>query len=176
MIIQFGKHKGQDTNWVFNNDPRYVDWMLNTESENSQFNAVKATFAKMRFSRAQHDRYEKAAQGRQQHYQSWDYGETFHSRDDFEEMLKKMFGQQSRRGNYDEWTSNSRKQQQYRPPPRQPQAVAWWEVLQVTAQADTTTIKRAYRKLASINHPDKGGDTKKMQSINAAYDAAMKGR
>ena len=36
-----------------------------------------------------------------------------------------------------------------------------------TATADE--IKRAFRKLASQHHPDTGGDTKKFQSIQAAY-------
>ena len=31
-------------------------------------------------------------------------------------------------------------------------------------------IKTCYRKLASCNHPDKGGDTEAMQLINKAYD------
>jgi DnaJ-class molecular chaperone len=37
-----------------------------------------------------------------------------------------------------------------------------------TATADD--IKRAYRRLASQHHPDKGGDTAKFQEIQAAYD------
>ena len=37
-----------------------------------------------------------------------------------------------------------------------------------TAAADE--IKRAFRKLASQHHPDKGGDTAKFQAIQAAYD------
>ena len=31
-------------------------------------------------------------------------------------------------------------------------------------------LKAAYRKLAQIHHPDRGGDTATMQAINAAYD------
>jgi curved DNA-binding protein len=37
-----------------------------------------------------------------------------------------------------------------------------------TATADE--IKRAFRRLASQHHPDKGGDTAKFQAIQAAYD------
>lgn len=33
-----------------------------------------------------------------------------------------------------------------------------------------TQIKEIYRALAAIHHPDKGGDTNKMQLINSAYD------
>ena len=39
--------------------------------------------------------------------------------------------------------------------------------LEKTASADE--IKRAYRKLASQHHPDKGGDTARFQDIQAAY-------
>ena len=34
-------------------------------------------------------------------------------------------------------------------------------------------IKSEYRRLAKINHPDRGGDTETMQKINAAYHAAL---
>jgi molecular chaperone DnaJ len=40
--------------------------------------------------------------------------------------------------------------------------------VQKTATADE--IKRAFRKLASQHHPDKGGDTAKFQEIQAAYE------
>ena len=39
--------------------------------------------------------------------------------------------------------------------------------VQRTASADE--IKRAYRRLASQHHPDKGGDTKKFQDVEEAY-------
>lgn len=35
-------------------------------------------------------------------------------------------------------------------------------------------IKAVYRKLASVNHPDKGGDTETMQIINTAFDELCK--
>lgn len=46
----------------------------------------------------------------------------------------------------------------------------YYEILGVNADADADTIKRAYRGLASRNHPDKGGDTAKFQEIQSAYD------
>ena len=46
----------------------------------------------------------------------------------------------------------------------------YYEILGVNTDADADTIKRAYRSLASRNHPDKGGDTAKFQEIQAAYD------
>ncbi len=35
-------------------------------------------------------------------------------------------------------------------------------------------IKAAYRKLASVNHPDKGGSTESMQLINTAFEELCK--
>lgn len=37
-----------------------------------------------------------------------------------------------------------------------------------------TEIKSAYRKLAMENHPDRGGDTEVMKTINAEYKEALK--
>jgi curved DNA-binding protein len=41
--------------------------------------------------------------------------------------------------------------------------------LGVSKQANADEIKKAYRKLASQHHPDKGGDTAKFQQIEEAY-------
>lgn len=46
-----------------------------------------------------------------------------------------------------------------------------YETLGLTESASQDDIKRAYRSLASKNHPDKGGDTAKFQEIQAAYAA-----
>lgn len=46
----------------------------------------------------------------------------------------------------------------------------YYEILGVTTSASADEIKKAYRKLASQHHPDKGGDTAKFQEIQAAYD------
>jgi len=35
-------------------------------------------------------------------------------------------------------------------------------------------IKKAYRKLCSLHHPDKGGRVETMQDINAQYHAKLK--
>jgi len=45
-----------------------------------------------------------------------------------------------------------------------------YETLGVPKGASDEEIKRAYRKLASQHHPDKGGDTQRFQEIQSAYD------
>ena len=48
--------------------------------------------------------------------------------------------------------------------------MTYYETLGVAKDAKADEIKRAYRKLASQHHPDKGGDKTKFQEIQAAYD------
>jgi len=50
-----------------------------------------------------------------------------------------------------------------------------YETLGVSESATPDEIKRAYRKLASQHHPDKGGDTEKFQEIQTAYDTLADG-
>jgi DnaJ-class molecular chaperone len=45
----------------------------------------------------------------------------------------------------------------------------YYDVLAIEPSATADEIKQAFRKLASLHHPDKGGDTAKFQSIQAAY-------
>lgn len=45
----------------------------------------------------------------------------------------------------------------------------YYEILGVGNKATADEIKRAYRKLASQHHPDKGGDKDKFQEIEQAY-------
>jgi DnaJ-class molecular chaperone len=45
-----------------------------------------------------------------------------------------------------------------------------YNTLGVAKNASPDEIKKAYRKLASQHHPDKGGDKAKFQEIQVAYD------
>jgi DnaJ-class molecular chaperone len=47
--------------------------------------------------------------------------------------------------------------------------INYYQTLGVDRDATPDQIKRAYRKLASQHHPDKGGDTNKFQEIEQAY-------
>jgi len=44
--------------------------------------------------------------------------------------------------------------------------------LHLLPSAPVEVVKAAYKALAVIHHPDKGGDARRMQEINAAYTAA----
>lgn len=46
----------------------------------------------------------------------------------------------------------------------------YYSILGVTKSASAEEIKSAYRKLAMKYHPDRGGDAKKFQEINEAYE------
>lgn len=63
-----------------------------------------------------------------------------------------------------------------KPPPPPPPPPSWAEVLGVPANADVTAIKAAYKRLALEHHPSRGGDTARMQAVNAAYDQAKRER
>jgi DnaJ-class molecular chaperone len=45
-----------------------------------------------------------------------------------------------------------------------------YSTLGVNKNAAPDEIKKAFRKLASQHHPDKGGNTAKFQEIQVAYD------
>jgi hypothetical protein len=52
----------------------------------------------------------------------------------------------------------------------------WWEVLSLPKDASRDDIRAAYRRLASVHHPDKGGSAEKMAELNAAQDKALQER
>lgn len=45
----------------------------------------------------------------------------------------------------------------------------YYDLLGVSASATELELKKAYRKAAIVNHPDKGGDEEKFKLIGEAY-------
>jgi len=60
-------------------------------------------------------------------------------------------------------------QQQYQQQPQQQQGPTYYDTLGVQRTATKAEISKAYKKLALLNHPDKGGDEEKMKEITTAY-------
>jgi DnaJ homolog subfamily A member 2 len=55
-------------------------------------------------------------------------------------------------------------------PREKPNTTKYYELLGVEKGATFDQIKKAFRKKAVKEHPDKGGDLTKWQEITAAYD------
>ena len=49
-----------------------------------------------------------------------------------------------------------------------------YQILKVHPNAKLEDIKKAYRELVKIHHPDKGGDAKVILEINAAWEILKK--
>lgn len=49
----------------------------------------------------------------------------------------------------------------------------WYEVLGLTWSANKDQVREAYRRLAMIHHPDKGGSAVMFQKIKNAYDTGI---
>lgn len=50
----------------------------------------------------------------------------------------------------------------------------WWQILKVPPDAPLPTIKAAYRQLAIKYHPDAGGSSEKMATLNRAWEEAQR--
>ena len=60
--------------------------------------------------------------------------------------------------------------------PGQQVSLDYYARLNVPEFSSKDVIKASYRKLALMNHPDRGGNCKLMQRINEAYDTLMKNK
>ncbi|KAJ8900198.1 hypothetical protein K2173_024838 [Erythroxylum novogranatense] len=54
--------------------------------------------------------------------------------------------------------------------PRRSNNTKYYEVLGVSRTATQDELKKAYRKSAIVNHPDKGGDPEKFKELSQAYE------
>ncbi len=52
----------------------------------------------------------------------------------------------------------------------------YYHILDLKNFASLQEIRRQYRRLALVHHPDRGGDSEKMKEINNAYDFLMKNK
>ncbi len=52
----------------------------------------------------------------------------------------------------------------------------WHETLGVAPNAAQATLHRAMTRLATLYHPDKGGQAEQMIRVNAAYERASRER
>jgi DnaJ family protein A protein 2 len=57
-----------------------------------------------------------------------------------------------------------------RGPPKEVNNTKFYELLGVDKNASMDDIKKAFRKLALKNHPDRGGDKEKFQELQNAYE------
>jgi DnaJ family protein A protein 2 len=57
-----------------------------------------------------------------------------------------------------------------RGPAKEVDTKKFYDVLGLSKEATKDDIKKAYRKLAIVHHPDKGGDTEKFKEISKAYE------
>lgn len=55
-------------------------------------------------------------------------------------------------------------------PPRRSDSTKYYDVLGVSKNANQDELKKAYKKAAIKNHPDKGGDPEKFKELSQAYD------
>jgi uncharacterized protein with HEPN domain len=55
-------------------------------------------------------------------------------------------------------------------------ARAWWEILQVSPNADMDVIEAAYKRLLHKAHPDKGGSDFAFQELQYAFNQAKEAR
>lgn len=60
--------------------------------------------------------------------------------------------------------------------PESTSAAAWWTVLGVPPDARPDEIDAAFRRLARIHHPDKGGDAATFRQVSEAYRQAREQR
>ncbi len=69
------------------------------------------------------------------------------------------------------WLKGSENRQRHAHPPHEhrPKPIDPYVTLHLLPSAPPEVVKAAYRALAMKHHPDKGGDTATMQTINDAY-------
>lgn len=57
--------------------------------------------------------------------------------------------------------------------PKKSDSTKYYEVLGVPKSASQDELKKAYRKAAIKNHPDKGGDPEKVKSLSLLHNFSL---
>ena len=71
-----------------------------------------------------------------------------------------------------EWQYPEEESREWRPPPRpKAQAEDPYATLHLLPTAPVEVVRAAFRALAGLHHPDRGGDGEHMRRVNAAYEA-----
>jgi len=89
------------------------------------------------------------------------------------DMARKLFGPGARIKPFHRFTPPPDQQQQYQPARPQPVFYDDRTILGVAPNASIIDIKKRFRYLAKVHHPDVGGDPKKFAEIKKAYDNLM---
>ena len=59
------------------------------------------------------------------------------------------------------------------PEPPKPELKQWWQILDLYPRATEQEIREAYRRLAMVHHPDKGGSAAMFNIIHTAYQEGL---
>jgi len=94
------------------------------------------------------------------------------AKSDLDEWLRQVQHVMSVRVVWTDETAGAKEERQHQWPPagyrKQPTREELLKRLHLLPDAPPELIKVAYRELAKLNHPDKGGDTRRMQELNEA--------
>lgn len=152
-----GQH--QENPGPFGSGGTFEDFLRNSTSTGTGAGAqseIDKEIEKMFTDAARRARAKQAAEDAAKHTKGkWHYGDSFGEA--FNRFRQTESGQTEERA---------------APPPRTQTRRPWWEVLEVNMRCTAAEAKTAFRKLAMLHHPDRGGTNEKMAELNTAWEQA----